>query len=71
MIIPVPGPTGGLVVVGESVIMYVRKKRSADDQAVKSIQVQATIVKVCPPPLPLAASALQLQSSSATVLQDS
>ncbi|KAL3145326.1 hypothetical protein ABBQ38_001586 [Trebouxia sp. C0009 RCD-2024] len=45
MIIPVPGPTGGLVVVGESVIMYVRKKRSADDQAVKSIQVQATIVK--------------------------
>lgn len=49
MIIPVPGPTGGLVVVGESVIMYVRKKRSADDQAVKSIQVQATIVKVWPP----------------------
>lgn len=48
MIIPVPGPTGGLVVVGESVIMYVRKKRSADDQAVKSIQVSATIVKVSP-----------------------
>ena len=46
MIIPVPGPTGGLIVVGESVIMYVRKKRSSDDQAVKSIQVSATIVKV-------------------------
>ena len=46
MIIPVPGPTGGVIVVGESVIMYVRKKRSSDDQAVKSIQVNATIVKV-------------------------
>ena len=46
MIIPVPGPTGGVVVVGESVIMYVRKKRSGDDQAVKSIRVKATIVKV-------------------------
>lgn len=56
MIIPVPGPTGGLVVVGESVIMYVRKKRGADDQAVKSIQVQATIVKVCSDTQPAAAS---------------
>ena len=46
MIIPVPGPAGGVVVVGESVIMYVRKKRSADDQAVKSIRVKATIIKV-------------------------
>ena len=46
MIIPVPGPTGGVVVIGESVIMYVRKKRSPDDQAVKSIQVKATILKV-------------------------
>ena len=27
--------------------MYIRKKRSADDQAVKSIQIQATLVKVC------------------------
>lgn len=46
MIIPVPGPTGGLIVVGESVIMYVRAKRSAADQAVKSIQVSTSIVKV-------------------------
>lgn len=48
MIIPVPGPTGGLIVVGESVIMYVRAKRSAADQAVKSIQVSTSIVKVSP-----------------------
>ena len=46
MLIPVPGPQGGVVVVGESVIAYVRKKRSPDDQAVKSIQVKATIVQV-------------------------
>lgn len=48
MIIPVPGPTGGLIVVGESVIMYVRTTRSAADQAVKSIQVSTSIVKVSP-----------------------
>ncbi len=48
MLIPVPGPQGGVIIVGESVIAYVRKKRSADDQAVKSIQVKATIVKVSP-----------------------
>ncbi len=46
MLIPVPGPQGGVVVIGESVIAYVRKKRSADDQAVKSIQINATIIKV-------------------------
>ncbi|DBA79836.1 TPA: hypothetical protein ACH3X2_007673 [Trebouxia sp. C0005] len=45
MLIPVPGPQGGVVVIGESVIAYVRKKRSADDQAVKSIQINATIIK--------------------------
>lgn len=45
MLIPVPGPQGGVVVVGESVIAYVRKKRSPDDQVVKSIQVKATIVQ--------------------------
>lgn len=46
MLIPVPGPQGGVVVVGESVIAYVRKRRGTDDQAVKSIQINATIVKV-------------------------
>ena len=47
LIIAVPGPQGGVVVLGQSVITYIRKKRSADDQAVKSIQIQATLVKVC------------------------
>ena len=46
LIIPVPAPQGGVVIVGESVIAYVRKRRSADDQAVKSIQVKSTIIKV-------------------------
>lgn len=46
MLIPVPGPQGGVVVIGESVIAYVRKKRSADDRAVKSLQIFTTIIKV-------------------------
>lgn len=46
MLIPVPGPQGGVVIIGESVIAYVRKKRNADDQAVKSIQINAKIIKV-------------------------
>lgn len=47
LIIAVPGPQGGAVVIGQSVIAYIRKKRSPDDQAVKSIQITATLVKVC------------------------
>lgn len=47
LIIAVPGPQGGVIVVGQSTIAYIRKKRSADDQAIKSIQIQATLVKVC------------------------
>ena len=47
LVIAVPGPQGGVVVIGQSVIAYIRKKRSPDDQAVKSIQITATLVKVC------------------------
>lgn len=46
VIIAVPGHQGGVVVVGQSVIAYIRKKRSPDDQAVKSIQIHTTLVKV-------------------------